>query len=139
MVEREFTCLCGNIWRESRSKFYIDDEVTCPSCGLQYVLRDGESRAVELRQAKAARREARRQRRQQERERFANMACSVNQMQLNLQQLVDLQLAQVALLANLAPLLSDDRDLHRLAARVREIVVSIAPSASAREQVSNDD
>lgn len=77
MVEREFTCWCGNIWRESRSKFYIDDEVTCPSCGLQGVLEDGESRAVELRHAKAARSEARRQRRQQERERFANMARSV--------------------------------------------------------------
>jgi uncharacterized Zn finger protein (UPF0148 family) len=132
MVEREFTCLCGNVWRESRPKFYIDDEVTCPSCGIQGVLGDGESRAVELRQAEASRREARRQRRQQERERFATMACSVNQMQLNLQHLLDLQLAQVALLANLAPLLSDDHDLHRLAARVREIVVGIAPSASVR-------
>jgi hypothetical protein len=90
MVEREFTCLCGNVWRESRPKFYIDDEVTCPSCGIQGVLGDGESRAVELRQAEASRREARRQRRQQEREQFATMACSVNQMQLNLQHLLDL-------------------------------------------------
>lgn len=132
MVEQEFTCICGKVFRISRPKFYYEDEVKCPHCGVGFVLSDGESRDVERQQAKAARREARRQRRQQERERFANMANSVSQMQLNLQQLLDLQLAQVALLANLAPLLRDDHDLHRLAARVREIVASIAPPASGR-------